>query len=49
MTKKLIVDITDELDEQFRNALFNAKGFKKGVIKEAVEEAIVEWIRTNKK
>ena len=47
MTKKLIVDITDELDEKFRNALFNAKGFKKGVIKEAVEEALDDWIDKN--
>lgn len=48
MTKKLIVEIDDKLDEDFRNTLVKAKGFKKGVIKEALEEALKDWIRNNK-
>ena len=49
MTKKLIVEISDELDERFRNALFKSKGFKKGVIKEAMNEALETWIEENNK
>jgi len=49
MTKKLIVEIDDKLDDDFRNTLVKVKGFKKGVIKEAMEEAIQEWIKKNRK
>jgi hypothetical protein len=48
MTKKLIVDISDEMDEEFRKALIETFGFKKGVIKKAVEEAIQAWIKESK-
>lgn len=43
---KLNVVIDDKLDEQFRGAIFRAKGLKKGVLTEAIEEAIVLWIKT---
>ena len=48
MTEKLIVEIDDQLDEDFRKALVKSKGFKKGVIKEAMHEALREWIKKNK-
>lgn len=48
MPKKLTVLIRDDLDEQFRNAVFQCKGMHKGNITEAVEEAIEQWIRTCK-
>ncbi|MFB3888108.1 MAG: hypothetical protein ACE14S_01340 [Candidatus Bathyarchaeia archaeon] len=44
MPKKLTVLIRDELDEQFRNAVFKCKGMRKGNITEAIEEAIELWI-----
>lgn len=49
MGKKIIVEITDELDEKFRKAIINTKGLHKGVIKEALEEAIEDWIKRPKK
>lgn len=42
---KLNVVIKDELDERFREAIFKAKGLKKGVLTEAIEEAIELWIK----
>ena len=48
MTKKLIVEIDDALDDEFRKALVKSKGFRKGVIKEAMEEALRQWIKQNK-
>ena len=44
MPKKWTVIIDDELDEKFREAIFKAKGFHKGSLTEAVEEAIELWI-----
>ncbi|HET8719829.1 MAG TPA: hypothetical protein VFM64_02410 [Candidatus Nitrosotenuis sp.] len=49
MTKKLIVEIDDKLDEEFRDTLVKTKGFKKGVIKEAMEEALQAWIDKHSK
>lgn len=44
---KLNMDIPDELDKQFREAVFNRFGMKKGNLTIAIEEALTEWI--NKK
>lgn len=44
MTKKEIVELEDELDDRFRKAIVQAKGLRKGVIKESFEEAIEDWI-----
>lgn len=44
MPKKLTVLIRDDLDEQFRNAIFKRKGMRKGNLTEALEEAIQCWI-----
>ena len=44
---KMNIDISDELDEQFREAVFNRFGMKKGNLTHAIEEALKEWI--NKK
>ncbi len=41
------MDIPDELDKQFREAVFNRFGMKKGNLTIAIEEALTEWI--NKK
>lgn len=49
MPKKLTVLIRDDLDEQFRNAVFKSKGMHKGNLSEAVEEAIQFWIEKQEK
>jgi hypothetical protein len=49
MPKKLTVLIRDDLDEQFRNAVFERKGMHKGNLTEALEEAIQQWIEFNEK
>ena len=49
MTKKEIVELDDELDEEFRKVIAQTKGLHKGVIKESFEEALVAWIKEQKK
>ena len=49
MPKKLTVLIQDELDEKFRNAVFQKKGMHKGNLTEAIEEAIELWIKERSK
>jgi len=36
--------IRDDLDEEFRNAVFKKKGMHKGNLSEAIEEALEMWI-----
>lgn len=43
-TKKWIFEIDTKLDEDFRVAIGKNKGTRRGVIKEALEEAIKDWI-----
>jgi len=45
MTKKMIVELEDAQDTRFRKAISDSKGLHKGVIKQAVEEAIEMWIQ----
>ncbi len=49
MTKKLIVEISDKMDKEFRETLIKTKSFKKGIIKEAMEEALQAWIDKHSK
>jgi len=50
MTKvKTTVEIEQDLDAQFRKAVVERKGFRKGVLGEAVEEAISLWVQTGSK
>jgi metal-responsive CopG/Arc/MetJ family transcriptional regulator len=44
MSKKLTIMIRDDLDEEFRNAVFKKKGMHKGNLSEAIEEALEMWI-----
>lgn len=46
---KTTVEIEQGLDEQFRKAVIERKGFHKGVLGEAIEEAISLWVRTDSK
>jgi hypothetical protein len=41
----LAVNIPDEIEEAFRAAVFQKKGMKRGNISDALEEAILDWIR----
>jgi hypothetical protein len=44
MPKKLTIMVRDDLDEEFRNAVFKKKGMHKGNLSEAIEEALEMWI-----
>ncbi len=48
MPKKMTVLVKDDLDEQFRTAVFRCKGMRKGNITQAVEEAMLMWINASK-
>lgn len=37
--------LDDKLERQFRRAVFERKGMKKGNISHALEEAISQWMR----
>lgn len=41
---KWTVNIDDELDRRFREVVFKVKGFRRGALKEALEEAIELWL-----
>jgi hypothetical protein len=41
--------LNDELEKEFRDAVYRSKGMKKGNIQIAVEEAIEEWIEKQDK
>jgi hypothetical protein len=45
---KLNINVQKDVDEKFRSEVFRRKGLKKGNIKEAVEEAMLLWINTQK-
>lgn len=42
---KSTYEIDDERDKKFRQAVANAKGFRKGALGEALQEAIDLWIK----
>lgn len=41
---KMNIVLDDKLEKKFREAVFKAKGMKKGNISEAMEEALLCWI-----
>ncbi|WP_456328188.1 hypothetical protein [Archaeoglobus sp.] len=43
------VTIDDELDKRFREVVAKVKGFKRGALKEALEEAIELWLQKYEK
>ncbi len=45
---KMNIVLKDETEERFRDAVYKAKGMKKGNISEAFEEAIEQWIASEK-
>jgi len=42
---KMIFTLNDDLDEKFRKTIAAVKGLHRGVIQEALEEAVQEWIK----
>lgn len=48
---KMYVILSDDLEDQFREEVFNRLGMKKGNLTIAIEEAIEDWInkRSDKK
>lgn len=45
---KINIIISDKLEKEFREAVFQKYGLKRGNIKIAIEEAIKDWIQKNK-
>jgi len=43
------VTIDDKLDKRFREVVVKVKGFKRGALKEALEEAIELWLQKYEK
>lgn len=41
---KSTFEISDELDQKFRQAVATRKGFRKGALGEAIQEAIEVWL-----
>jgi predicted transcriptional regulator len=41
---KITFELNDKLDEKFRKTIADSKGLHRGVIQEAIEEAIESWI-----
>ena len=48
MTRKIIVEVDDQLDNDFRFIIFKKYGMHQGGIKKACVEAIKKWIEENK-
>ena len=46
---KMNIVLTDELEKKFRKTVYEKKGYKKGNISEAIEEAIDCWIEKQEK
>lgn len=42
---KINLCLSDELEKQFREAVFRKYGLKRGNIQKAIEEALKEWIQ----
>jgi hypothetical protein len=46
---KMIFELDDKKDKEFRDTVIKVKGFHKGVIKDSLEEAIDLWIKEQRK
>ena len=46
---RITFKIDEKLDEEFRIVIAQTRGIRKGVIAQALEEAIRNWIRDEKK
>lgn len=48
-TTRINLVLDEDLEQKFRRAVFEKYGMKKGNIQKAVEEALDQWIKTQKK
>ena len=48
-TGKMNIVLSDEREKKFRKTVYETKGYKKGNISEAIEEAIDCWIQNQTK
>jgi hypothetical protein len=46
---KMNIVLSDELENKFRKTVYENKGYKKGNISEAIEEAVQYWIEKQEK
>jgi coenzyme F420-reducing hydrogenase alpha subunit len=46
---KLTIQVDDKLEEKFRAAVASVKGYHKGALGKAVEEALALWIAEHEK
>ena len=44
---KVNLSIDDKIEKKFREAVFKKKGMKKGNLTDAVEEAMLLWIKSD--
>ena len=42
---RIVVDIDDALNRQFRKAIIDRLGNRKGALRDAIEEAIKLWVK----
>jgi hypothetical protein len=49
VTTRINLVLDEDLEQKFRNAVFQKYGMKKGNIQKAVEEALGEWIEAQRK
>lgn len=48
-TTRLNLVVDEDLEQKFRRAVFEKYGMKKGNIQKAVEEALQEWMKQQKR
>lgn len=44
---KINLIISDDIDKKFREEVFKRKGMKKGNLTDALEEAIMLWVKSS--
>lgn len=44
VTKKIIFDMNEDLDQRFRNIVVKKHGLHRGVIRKSLEEAVELWL-----
>lgn len=44
---KINLEIKDEVDSRFREAVFKKRGMKKGNLTQSLEEAMLMWVTVN--
>lgn len=45
---RLVIVVSDELEQKFREEVYKRYGMKKGNLTKALEEALIDWINKSK-